>query len=265
MPTIGIKSSLGTGQDVGLGLNPARPIASFDMVALMRLLDDKAQTSIRHRSIDPLMDFVFSSMTEGARHIAHVPIDCRAGCSFCCRAWVDASPPEVLFAVKSMTPEQRERAQGSVEGVCRITTGVAFEDRGNKVNPPCPLLESSLCSVYEARPITCRTTVSTDVTLCEATFLHGLPQGFPGLRVWMTLRDSYSTALEGALIHSGLAYQAREWNESLRIALNSSGAEERWLQGEDDFTGAPASPAPAIFDSPMWRSIYEQAFGLPPS
>ena len=265
MPTIGIKSSLGTGQDAARGLNPARPISGFDMVALMRLLADKAQASIRHRSIDPLMEFVYSSMTEGARHIEHVPIDCRQGCSFCCRAWVDASPPEVLFAVKCMPAEQRDRARQSVEEACGITSGIDFADRGRKVNPPCPLLENNLCSVYGARPVNCRTTVSTNVELCKATFVDGRPEGFPGLRVWMTLRDSYSSALEGALIHSGLAYRAREWNESLRIALNTPGAEERWLHGQDDFASAQSSPAPAIFDTPMWRSIYEQAFGVPPS
>lgn len=265
MPTIGIKSSLGSGQDVRRGLNPANPISGTDMAALMRLLGDKAQASIALRSVNPLMDFVYSSMTEGAQFIERVPVACAAGCSFCCRSWVDASPPEVLFAVNAIPRGQRERARQAVKAVCNVTTGVAFTERGRKVNPPCPLLESNLCTVYGERPVNCRTTVSTDASLCKATFVEGSKEGFPGLKVWMTLRDSYSTALEGALINAGLACQAREWNESLRIALATPDAEERWLKGKDDFSTAQASPAPPIFENPMWRSIYEQAFGALPA
>ena len=253
-------------QDVARGLNPARPIGSFDMVALMRLLDQKVQTSIQRRSIDPLMDFVYSSLMEGATFIAHVPLACGKGCSFCCRMWVDATPPEVLYTVKRMPPEQRQRALESVEKVCSQTSGVGFLDRCGKVNPSCPLLDDDgACSVYESRPINCRTLVSTDVAQCKRTFVDGSDEGFPSLKVWLTLRDSYATALEGALIHAGLAYQAHELNDSLRLALTKPDAEQRWLSGADDFAAVPMSPAPPIFQNPMWRTIYQQAFGNLPS
>jgi hypothetical protein len=120
------------------------------------------------------------------------------------------------------------------------------------------------CSVYETRPIACRTLVSTDVEKCKKTFVEGDASGFPGLKVWLVLRDSYANALEGALIHSGLAYRAREWNESLRIALAKPDAEEQWLSGTDVFAAAPVSPALPTFENPMWRGIYQQAFGAPP-
>jgi hypothetical protein len=100
--------------------------------------------------------------------------------------------------------------------------------------------------------------------MCRRTLLEGSELGFPGLMVWLTLRDSYANALEGSLIHSGLAHRAREWNESLRIVLTKPGAEERWLSGADEFASAPISPAPSVFDNPLWRSIYQQAFGSPP-
>ena len=253
------------GQDVARGLNPAKPIASFDMVDLMRLLDEKVQTSIRHRSIDPLMEFVYSSLMTGAEFIAHEPIDCRKGCCFCCRVWVDATPPEALFTVKKMPPKQRQQALEAVERVCSQTSGVSFFDRCGKVNPPCSLLDSEgACGVYESRPIACRTLVSSNVDDCRATFLEGSEEGFPSPKVWLTLRDSYNTAFEGALIHSGLAYQARELNDSLRIALTTPDAEARWLSGVDDFTAAGIAPAPPIFEKPVWRNIYQQAFGTLP-
>ena len=252
-------------QDVARGLHPAQPIASHDMVDLMRLLEEKAQASIAHRSINPLMDFVYSSLTAGAEYIAHIPVACGKGCSFCCRMWVDATPPEVLFTVKSMPPEQREQALEAVEKVCGLTAGASFLDRCGKVNPPCALLDDQgACSVYDSRPINCRTLVSTNVEDCKRTFIDGSEAGFPSLAVWFTLRDSYTTALEGALIHAGLAYRARELSASLRVALTKPDAEGRWLSGADDFADAPMAPATPIFEAPMWRHIYQQAFGTLP-
>jgi Fe-S-cluster containining protein len=253
------------GQDVARGLNPAKPIGSRDMVALMRLLDEKVRTSVRHRSVDPLMEFVYSSLTDGARFIAHIPVACGKGCSFCCRMWVDATPPEVLYTVKKMPPEQRQQAQRAVERACIQTSGADFFDRCGKVNPPCPLLDDGgACSVYDSRPIACRTLVSTNVDDCKSTFMEGSELGFPSPGVWFTLRDSYNTALEGALIHAGLVYQARELNDSLRIAMTTSDAEARWLSGADDFGAAGVCPAPPLFEQPLWRTIYQQAFGSLP-
>ena len=249
-------------QDVGRGLDPTRPIASYDMVALMRLLDDKVQASVRHGSVDPLMEFVYSSLMEGAQFIAHIPVACGKGCSFCCKMWVDTTPPEALFTVKRMPPEQRQQALEAVERACSQTAGASFLDRCGKVNPPCPMLdEGGACSVYDNRPINCRTLVSTDVEQCKRTFIEGSDAGFPSLKVWFTLRDSYSTALEGALIHNRLPHQAHEWNESLRTALTTPDAETRWLAGEDVFAAAPVSPATSIFEKQVWRTIYQQAFG----
>ena len=236
------------------------------MIGLMRLLDEKVQASITHGSVDPLMDFVYSSLMHGAQFIAHIPVACRKGCSFCCKMWVDATPPEVLYTVKKMPPEQRERAMEAVAKVCRETSGVSFEDRCGKVNPSCSLLDDAgACTVYESRPIACRTLVSTNAEDCRMTFIEGSDLGFPSPDVWFTLRDCYNTALEGALIHSRLAYQARELNESLRIALTIPDAEVRWLSGADDFAAAPVSPAPPLFEQPLWRTIYQQAFGSLPS
>jgi Fe-S-cluster containining protein len=253
-------------QDVARGLNPAKPISGYDMAALMRLLDDKIQVSVRHGSVDPLMEFVYSSLTAGAEHIAHIPLACRKGCSFCCHLWVDATPPEVLYAVKNMPPDQRQKALEAVERVCGLSAGVSFEERSRKFNPACSLLDDQgACSVYESRPISCRTVVSSNADECRSTIVEGSDAGFPSPQVWVTLQDSYITALEGALIHAGLAYQAHELNESLKIALTKADAEERWLSGSDEFAAAATSPAAPIFDNPMWRQIYHLAFGTLPA
>lgn len=252
-------------QDPARGLNPTRPISGYDMVALMRLLADKAHASIARGSVDPLMDFIFSSLATGSGFVAHIPTACGKGCNYCCHLWVDATPAEVLYAVRKIAPPRREATTASVEKAHALTSGVSFADRCGKVNPPCPMLDDrGACGIYEARPISCRTLVSTDAEECRRALAEGAEESFPSLKVWFTLRDSYSTALEGALMHAGLAHQAHEWNDSLKIALAQPDAEQRWLSGADVFASAARTPAAPIFQHPTWREIYRQAFGALP-
>lgn len=72
-------------------------------------------------------------------------INCRRGCFLCC------VPPETLFriegelvrdAVGGLSEEQRERIRERVEDSERTL---------------CPLLEDGACSIYESRPMICRT------------------------------------------------------------------------------------------------------------
>jgi hypothetical protein len=82
--------------------------------------------------------------------------------------------------------------------------------------------------------------------------------------MWAGLRQGYSVALEAALIRAGLAHHYREWNESLRLALNDPNAEARWLGGADVFEAVPSTSAPSTFNHPDWRTLYIQAFGTFP-
>jgi hypothetical protein len=98
---------------VARGFDPRAP-AGGQIVALMRALDQRMQVSLKRRSVSPLMEFVYANISSGARLVGDVPIACGRGCSHCCHSWVDASPAEVLFAVKSMPPAQRPRAVQAV-------------------------------------------------------------------------------------------------------------------------------------------------------
>lgn len=243
----------------------ARNSASGQMVALIRALDRKLQASVQRRSVGPLMEFVYSSMSGGARLIGDAPIACGRGCSHCCHNWVDATPAEVLFAAKSLPEEQRPRAIEAVERLCGRTEGRPFEERAAMVTP-CPLLEEDSCSAYEVRPIVCRSAVSADAEACRRSYIEMSGEGVPVPTVWRTLGHGYSVALEAVLTHARLAARAREWNESLRLALGDPSAEARWFAGEDVFRGLPAASGRSTFDNPAWAAIYREAFGvLPPA
>lgn len=238
---------------------PAGP----QMAALMRALGRKLEVAIQRRSVSPLMDFVHANMSAGTRLIADVGIACGRGCSHCCHSWVDASAPEVLYAVKAMSPAARLRALGSVARICEQTGGKSFDERTALVTP-CPLLQDHMCTVYEARPIVCRAAASADAAACSRSYLELSGEGIPVPSVWRVLGQGYAVALEAAILHAGLVPAAREWNESLRLALADPGAEARWLAGEDVFGAAPRATEGGTFANPAWAAIYREAFGSGP-
>lgn len=249
---------------VARGLDARQPAAP-QVVALMRALDERVRLSLQRRSVGPLMEFVYANMTSGSRLVSDVAIACGRGCSHCCHSWVDASPAEVLFAVRSMTGDQRRRAAQAVARACERTGGKPFDERAAMV-VACPLLEANACSAYAARPIVCRAAASTDAQRCRRSYLELSGEGIPVPVVWRTLGQAYAVALEGAILHAGLVPTAREWNDSLRLALAQPDAESRWFAGEDVFRDAPRAAVTDAFANPSWAALYREAFGaLPPA
>jgi putative zinc- or iron-chelating protein len=237
---------------------------AHDLVALMRVLHGMAQLSIEKRTVRPLMDFVYANLSGGADHIADSRIACARGCAHCCTTWVEASAPEVFYAVAAMSPEQRADYTTAVEAACARTGGLSYEEREKGSTTPCPILRDNVCSLYEGRPLTCRTAVSTDADLCHRAYRLFSGEDIPAPPFWHPLRQAYSVALQGALLRAGVPHGFHEWNESLRVALTEPNGETRWLGGADLFAHVPRVNAPATFTRPNWRLLYAEAFGEPP-
>jgi hypothetical protein len=209
------------------------------------------------------MDFLYANMQRGTDYVADVQLACARGCAHCCTVFVEASAPEALYAVAMMSADQRARAVEAVNAACSQTTGLSFETRFN-MRVPCPLLNDNECGHYSARPLACRTAVSTDVNVCIRAYRMLTNEGIPVPLGWQAIRQGYSVALEGALLRAGLAHRYREWNDSLRMALADPTAEARWLGGADVFETAPSTSVPPTFNHQDWRTLYTQAFGTFP-
>jgi hypothetical protein len=237
---------------------------AHDVVALMRVLHGIVQLTIEKGTVGPLMDFVYANLSGGEERIADTRIACGRGCAYCCTTWVEASAPEVFYAVAAMNAEQRAAYTESVEAACSRTSGLSYEEREKTSTTPCPILGDNVCSLYGGRPLTCRTAVSTDAALCHRAYRLFSGEDIPAPIFWPALRQAYTVALEGALLRAGLPHRFREWNESLRLALSKPDSETRWLGGMDVFAQVPRVNAPATFSRPNWRALYTEAFGEPP-
>jgi hypothetical protein len=167
-------------------------------------------------------------------------IACRAGCSFCCRSpLIEVSAPEVLGvaeAIKAMPELQRAETIARVRAADDRTRNRTIAQRA-QVRIACPLLQNDRCSVYDARPLSCRAAVSLDAAACERSF-GGTPTPIPSPRAYWEALGATLNALGAALAAHGMPLHIYEFNAALRIALDTDEPAERWAAGEDIFASA---------------------------
>jgi Fe-S-cluster containining protein len=102
-----------------------------------------------------------------------VELACARGCSYCCHLRVEIRPHDAFVLAHHVrtrfTAEQRARAMArleeNLERIARLTP-----EQHERANIPCAFLEDGACSVYEARPATCRKYYSVSVATCRNSF-----------------------------------------------------------------------------------------------
>jgi hypothetical protein len=112
-----------------------------------------------------------SGMILRVLEICDSPPACRKGCSYCCHVAVEATVPEILaiarFVRERFTQEERDRLMEAVDANIEATEGLSGRERFFS-RTPCPLLRDGACSVYEVRPVNCRSWHSEDAERCRA-------------------------------------------------------------------------------------------------
>lgn len=98
---------------------------------------------------------------------------CKSGCSWCCYFTVDVRPVEVFrildFIETRFTPRQRQRVKAQIE-----TNSAALQELDEvqrmQQNIKCPFLTAGRCTIYAARPQTCRNYHATNAAGCQKSF-----------------------------------------------------------------------------------------------
>jgi Putative zinc- or iron-chelating domain len=181
---------------------------------------------------------------------------CAAGCAWCCNQTVTiaapeaiaiaehvrgAFPPEALAALKTRLAALDDRARGRG----------AFA-RGY-LKTPCALLVDGKCSVYDVRPVRCRSVYSRDVAHCRwvaenPDLVYAWrdrplePSPYP--QEPEVIADAVLSGLATAARDAGLGFEGLELIAALRIALDTPDIAERYLAGEPVFAAAAAPESP---------------------
>jgi uncharacterized protein len=126
-----------------------------------RALNDGTKTKLFHDAIEPL-----------TREVSALSA-CRKGCSHCCHIAVAINQGEAALigrklGIKPARPENR-----ALESREKFSSKLPLG-----YDNPCPFLKNNECSIYEVRPLACRTHFNMDVDaeLCRLDMgLSGVP------------------------------------------------------------------------------------------
>ncbi|WP_310447890.1 YkgJ family cysteine cluster protein [Thiobacillus sp.] len=177
-----------------------------------------------HQAVDRAND---AALDRGAH------IDCKAECSHCCNARVEAIAPEIFLIAEELA---QRPAPAFAEMVDRLQARITASDQEAlpwSHRKSCPFLEDHLCSIYPVRPATCRKGHSTNAGKCAA-HAPEIPQNLD-----MILNaEALIKGTSGAYRQRGFDGSAHELVRAVLIALLDPTAQARWFNGEHVFDAA---------------------------
>ena len=112
-------------------------------------------------------------------------------------------------------------------------------------NIVCPLLQNGRCSIYAARPHSCRRHHSLDFAACQFTYDHPTDLEAPAAHDRELFRALTGTMREAAEAYARLGYDGTiyELGTALAEALESPSSWRRWRAGKKAFLRASVTPA----------------------
>jgi Fe-S-cluster containining protein len=154
------------------------------------------------------------------------PAACRKGCGWCCHQRVGAAAIEVLAMARAL----RSRPEACA-ALAAWTPG-----------KPCAFLKDGACSVYDVRPLKCRSLWHVDERHCMGKYA-GLPAFGPAPSPDFQLEPKmiYEGALKGLalpLIKEGRDCPGIDLMPGLQAIIDRPDAADRWAAGEAVFPAA---------------------------
>ena len=166
-------------------------------------------------------------------------LDCRPGCTWCCRTSVLCTPLDVFLIAEWLRTHLGRRRYRST--VWRVRSAAAFRrDRSLgellKIRGACPLLRRSRCVVYPVRPGVCVGWNSTDAKLCRAlTRRAGGARPTRNGAILTLARVADEAAADALEECGGPRHEVVEFTQALLIALEDPLACAQWLGGKPVF------------------------------
>lgn len=98
---------------------------------------------------------------------------CKSGCYWCCYFTVDVRAVEVFaildFLDRELSAAEQARVRNEIAVNSALLRDLSDLERMRR-NVKCPFLAQGRCSIYRARPQTCRNYHATDVAGCRASY-----------------------------------------------------------------------------------------------
>lgn len=178
---------------------------------------------------------------------------CRAGCTWCCHFSVDVRAVEVFRILdhieREFSAEQKTRVFEEIRMNSAKMRDLDEMQRMTR-NVKCPFLAEGRCSIYAARPQTCRNYHATNVVGCEQSYeqpdnLDIDPEFAPYVYQAGT---SHADAFAAALREAGYDSDVYELNGAFDAALSDPTARQHFEAKLTPFVQLQGRDIPAEFD-----------------
>lgn len=160
--------------------------------------------------------------------------DCKMGCHWCCHVRVTIKPHEAIalrHAVSVLSAEARARAEHRLQTLAAEISDMPAEEL-IRLRRLCPLNEHGRCTVYESRPLGCRTTHSYNVRGCEAYARQGTLLQARVNGIVMEFGRAFALATNAALAHLGLDARSYDLSTIVSSLLADPMLERKAASGE---------------------------------
>jgi Fe-S-cluster containining protein len=177
---------------------------------------------------------------------------CSQGCSWCCHFTVDVRAVEVVrildFLRMHAAPAVRERIVQEIEANSALLERLDDLERMQR-NVKCPFLDLGRCTIYAARPQTCRNYHATSAAGCRQSFeepanLDIDPEFAP---FTYQIGGAHVEAFSNALRDAGYDVAAYEMNVALAAALRQGDVRARLEARLPPFSALEGADVPAEF------------------
>jgi Fe-S-cluster containining protein len=227
-----------------------------DELLVRRIVAEEiAQASADIDRIGPVAAYECSRRRHDAR-LSAAPdahtLACKDGCYWCCYFTVDVRAVEVFsildFITRELSADEQARVRREIEANSALLRGLDELERMQR-NVKCPFLSAGRCTIYEARPQTCRNYHATDVAGCRASYERpddtGIDPEFAPL-VYQS-GGAHVDAFSSALQERGYDTRAYELSTALAAAMAQPESRARFAARQPPFPTLVGSEVPPEF------------------
>ena len=150
---------------------------TIDLVAVMKIARSESDLAKQEiETLGPLIAYQRSTQRHDERLAQAADaqtLDCKAGCAWCCSFSVDLRPVEAFNILqrieKTFNSIEKQRLRLEMTQNSAILSGLDDLQRMRQTIK-CPFLTQNQCSIYEARPQTCRNYHATNSAGCQQSY-----------------------------------------------------------------------------------------------
>ena len=217
--------------------------------------EEIAQAGTEIDRLGPIAAYEISRRRHDAR-LSAAPdahtLACKNGCYWCCYFTVDVRAVEVFsildFMQRELNADEQSRVLREIAANSALLRGLDDLER-IRHNVKCPFLAAGRCTIYEARPQTCRNYHATDASGCRASYEHPenleIDPEFAPL-VYQT-GGAHVDAFCSVLQERGYDVRAYELSTALAAALAQPESRARFEAKQPPFAELPGSEVPPEF------------------